>query len=168
MPTKLRTATPDDIPAIIELQTKIWEPTYRPILSQEQIAYMFDRMYSPDALNRQMTEQGHEFILAETSPDDRLLGFASFSVIEDNRELCKLHKIYVLPETQGTGLGRQLLTAVEDRCREQGGRELLLNVNRHNKARAFYEKQGFQVRYEEDIPIGPYWMNDYVMGKLLV
>jgi len=166
VPTKLRTATPDDIPAIIDLQSKIWEPTYRPILSQEQIAFMFAQMYSLDALTRQMTEQGHEFILAET-PARQLLGFASFSIYDAGAHTFKLHKIYVLPETQGTGLGRQLLTAVEDRCRRQGGRELLLNVNRHNKARTFYEKQGFEVRSEEDIPIGPYWMNDYVMGKLL-
>jgi len=26
---------------------------------------------------------------------------------------------------------------------------------------------GFTIAYEEDIPIGPYWMNDYVMRKIL-
>jgi diamine N-acetyltransferase len=38
-----------------------------------------------------------------------------------------------------------------------------LNVNRHNPAKSFYEKIGFTVLREEDVPIGPYWMNDYVM-----
>jgi ribosomal protein S18 acetylase RimI-like enzyme len=38
-----------------------------------------------------------------------------------------------------------------------------LNVNRNNQAKHFYEKIGFNVIREEDIPIGPYWMNDYVM-----
>ena len=42
-----------------------------------------------------------------------------------------------------------------------------LNVNRHNPALAFYERLGFQQHREEDIPIGPYWMNDYVMRKEL-
>jgi hypothetical protein len=26
---------------------------------------------------------------------------------------------------------------------------------------------GFAIAYEEDIPIGPYWMNDFVMRKEL-
>ena len=50
---------------------------------------------------------------------------------------------------------------------EAGKETLDLNVNRHNKAKNFYEKMGFQVAYEEDIPIGKYWMNDYVMRKIL-
>ena len=46
---------------------------------------------------------------------------------------------------------------------EAGKHTLDLNVNRYNKAKSFYEKMGFNVAYEEDIPIGKYWMNDYVM-----
>jgi ribosomal protein S18 acetylase RimI-like enzyme len=38
-----------------------------------------------------------------------------------------------------------------------------LNVNRYNPAKDFYEKLGFKIILEEDIPIGQYWMNDYVM-----
>ena len=36
-------------------------------------------------------------------------------------------------------------------------------MNKYNKAKTFYESCGYHVHYEEDIPIGPYWMNDYVM-----
>jgi ribosomal protein S18 acetylase RimI-like enzyme len=38
-----------------------------------------------------------------------------------------------------------------------------LNVNRNNEAKEFYKKLGFKIIREEDIPIGQYWMNDYVM-----
>ncbi len=180
MTTNLRTATPDDIPAIIALQTKIWEPTYRSILTPEQIQYMFDLMYSPEALTEQMTTKGHTFILAETEPPQsarpsaklRPVGFASFGPADAEAGTTaglayKLHKIYVLPRTQGTGAGRNLLGEVERRCWQNGGEVLLLNVNRYNKARAFYERRGFVVVREEDIPVGPYWMNDFVMSKTL-
>lgn len=41
-----------------------------------------------------------------------------------------------------------------------------LNVNRYNKAKGFYERLGFNVIGEENIPIGNgYFMNDYVMEK---
>lgn len=179
MMIKLRTATPDDISAIIALQTQIWEPTYRTILSSEQIQYMFDQIYSTESLTRQMTTQGHVFIVAETSPDEttELVGFASFSLTKRKTgpldgytsvgHVYKLHKIYVSLPTQGTGAGRQLLSEVELRCWQHGGSELVLNVNRFNKARDFYERLGFRVVREEDIAIGPYWMNDFVMAKEL-
>ncbi len=45
---------------------------------------------------------------------------------------------------------------------------LELDVNRDNKARLFYEKQGFVVYKEKDTDIGNgYMMNDYVMRKPL-
>lgn len=48
-----------------------------------------------------------------------------------------------------------------------GAENLDLNVNRYNKARFFYEKVGFVIIKEEDIPMGEYWMNDFVMRKVL-
>ena len=45
-----------------------------------------------------------------------------------------------------------------------GASALQLNVNRHNKALHFYEKQGFKIIRKEDIDIGSgYFMNDYVL-----
>lgn len=162
----IRLATPADIPALIALQTQIWEPSYRAILTQEQIRYMFDLIYSPEALASQMTEQGHTFLLASNEQAE-LVGFAAFGPTDDAATF-KLHKIYVLPQTQGIGTGRTLLTEVENRIRALGGQTLHLNVNRYNPAKTFYERQGFAVTREEDIPIGPYWMNDFVMEKALV
>jgi len=156
-------ATVADIPDLILLQQQIWEPTYRALLSPEQIDYMFQQIYSPAALTSQLTEQGHVFVLAYAG--DARIGFAAYSAGHPTEQRYKLHKLYVLPTGQGKGWGRQLLDEVVRQCRELGGQRLQLNVNRDNKARWFYEKMGFSVVREEDIPIGPYWMNDYVMEK---
>lgn len=132
---------------------------------------MFERIYSPDALLEQMTTLGHTFVLLSVENEEqasKLVGFAAFGLADASGKTVKLHKIYVLPATQGSGFGKQLLTEVENRCRALGAEALLLNVNRYNKARHFYEKQGFVVVREEDIAIGPYWMNDFVMRKPLV
>lgn len=159
----IRSAGPRDIPVIRELAERTWWPAYGDILAEEQIRYMLNALYSPEALLEQM-ESGHCFLLLFET--EVLQGFASWSVIPGT-VTCRLHKIYVLPETQGTGGGRFLLNAVEDRAREHSCRFLELNVNRFNKARGFYEKLGFRVERTEDIPIGPFFMNDYVMQKTL-
>jgi hypothetical protein len=45
----------------------------------------------------------------------------------------------------------------------QNAMALDLNVNRFNPAQHFYKKLGFKIIGEEDVPIGQYFMNDYVM-----
>ena len=151
-----------DIPTIIEIQEKTWEPTYRDILSKDQIDFMFEKIYSPESLADQM-QSGQQFMILLS--DETFVGFSSVS--EEKPGKFKLHKIYVLPATQGTGAGKYLLHATENYVKSLGGTVLSLNVNRYNKAKTFYEKMGFQVVDEQDIPIGPYWMNDYVLEKPL-
>jgi ribosomal protein S18 acetylase RimI-like enzyme len=160
-PLRIKPATEQDIPTIIELAEATWEPTYRYIISKEQLDYMYRVIYTPASVLRQMREQQHTYLLAYV--DDQPSGFASYS--EKPEGIYHLNKIYVLPSHQGQKLGQRLIQAVEDAVRAAGGRALELNVNRHNPALAFYERQGFAQHREEDIPIGPYWMNDFVMRK---
>ncbi|MBD2715592.1 GNAT family N-acetyltransferase [Microvirga sp. STR05] len=160
----VRPASLADIPTIIELAEATWEPTYRFIISKEQIDYMYRVIYTPASLQRQMAEQGHQFLLL--LDEDQPGGFASYSA-KETAGTYHLNKIYVLPSHQGRGFGQLLLRAVEQAVQVAGGHTLELNVNRHNPALAFYEHEGFQLNREEDIPIGPYWMNDYVMRKHL-
>ncbi len=159
----LKAASTADIGLIISLQQKIWEPTYREILSSAQINYMFDLLYSPESLSRQM-QDGQEFYLLLQNNEP--IGFASVAWLAAH--IYKLHKIYVLPSVQGTGAGKYLLEAVETLVKDLGGNCLILNVNRFNKAKGFYERMGYQVIREEDIAIGPYWMNDFVLEKSFV
>lgn len=125
---------------------------------------MFEVIYTYEALERQMQEN-QTFILLQDSLEP--IGFAAYSLKDSADAVYKLNKLYLLPTRQGEGLGNLLLTAVEERVRKAGARYLDLNVNTYNKAKAFYERCGYQVLLEEDIPIGPYWMNDYVMRKAL-
>ena len=91
------------------------------------------------------------------------MGFASYTRLNEEGDF-KLNKIYLDNRLQGKGLGRWLLNDVISRVKSEGGRALQLNVNRHNKARSFYEKMGFSLLKEDLIDIGGgYFMDDYVM-----
>ena len=50
----IRKATIDDRSLIHDLASRIWENTYGKILSKEQLDYMFDMMYAPDNILKQM------------------------------------------------------------------------------------------------------------------
>jgi GNAT superfamily N-acetyltransferase len=151
----------DDINAIGFLAQQIWPSAYGEILNGEQLQYMLNFFYSPGSLRRQMLDDRHQFLLMEQG--ESAIGFASWSATEEEG-VFKLHKLYVLPGVQGKGLGRSMLQFIFQTIRPEGARALQLNVNRYNKARQFYERMGFRVIKEEDVPIGQgYFMNDYVM-----
>lgn len=157
----IRPATSADTPTIITIAHQTWWPTYSVILAEEQINFMLDAIYTVEKISAQIENGTQAYLLLEE--DGRPVAFAGYSPREEDAEIYKLHKLYCLPETQGKGYGKILINAVIDQVKAAGKHTLDLNVNKYNKARSFYEKMGFVVVYEEDVPIGPYWMNDFVM-----
>lgn len=159
-------ATDQHIPIIQQLGEATFYPTYLPIISQAQVDFMFHKMYDKDSLKQQMAIQGHYFFIAYNA--EMPIGFASCELNIDNAEDTKLHKLYVLPNIQNKGTGKQLLTSVEHFAKQKEQKALLLNVNRHNNAKGFYAHLGYSIILEEDIDIGNgYFMNDYRMKKSL-
>ncbi len=159
---QIRKATIVDIEAIQSISKITWGDTYT-FLPNGQMEFMLDWMYSTTSLQSQM-QNGHQFFVAEV--DDNVVGFASTSIQESN--IYKLNKLYVLPLTQKNGAGKALLQRVIAFTKENGGKEIQLQVNRNNNAKDFYLKHGFSILYEADFEIGNgYFMNDYVMGLQL-
>jgi diamine N-acetyltransferase len=151
----------DDIETIQKLAAIIWPVAYKEILSAAQLDYMLQKFYSVEALHDQVLTKGHQFYVLMNENKDNI-GFAAVSA--ENAQTFKLQKLYVLPNQQGKNFGRMLLNEVISFCREKAVKSLILNVNRYNKARFFYEKCGFEIIEEVDISIGNnYFMNDYVM-----
>lgn len=153
----------DQLSVIRDLAYTIWPIAYGTILSQEQLTYMLDKFYNLEALELQQ-EQGQVFLLAEE--DEIFYGFAAYELNCSAPGKTKLHKIYVLPNTQGKGIGKQLLDEVIEKALAAKNHTLFLNVNKYNKAKSFYEHIGFEVIADEVIDIGQgYVMDDYVMAK---
>lgn len=160
-------ATKDHIWVIQTLSGEAWPHTFKDLLSPEQIAYMMDMMYSTPALEKQMDELGHHYILAKEG--DEYLGYLSYEVDYKSKPWTKIHKIYVLPSAQGKGVGRVLIEKAKEIALANNNLELSLNVNRDNeKAIRFYKHMGFEIILSEDIDIGSgFLMTDHVLNKKL-
>lgn len=152
-----------EIPLIQQIAQLTWPLAYGEILSPEQLAYMLERIYSPEPLADQIRGGLHQFVIAYDA-GGRPVAFADYGNILPRTY--KLHKIYALPDQQGKGLGKMLIAYVSAEIKKLGATHLRLNVNRHNPAKQFYEHLGFSVLYEADIDIGNgFFMNDYIMEK---
>lgn len=155
-----------NITQIKALAHAIWPSTFGDILSAEQIDYMLEMMYAEESLLKQIETYGHRFFLIKE--EGEAVGFISLEHHVHHQPKTKIHKIYLLPETQGKGLGKALIDHAEAEALARGDHYLFLNVNKFNPATKFYEKCGFEVVKEEVIPIGKgFVMDDFVFEKRL-
>lgn len=155
-------ASRNDLETIRQIAFNTWPSTFGTILSQEQINYMLDMMHSIESLTSQMIAKKHTFLLAYN--DEKCVGFISYELDYKKQAITKIHKIYVLPKTQGNGIGKLLLSEVKRIAIDNNNSALSLNVNRENPAIDFYKKHGFIIADKEDIDIGNgFLMEDYIM-----
>jgi GNAT superfamily N-acetyltransferase len=159
-------ATEADLPAISELAGIIWRACYPDIITHAQIDYMLARMYAPDVMRDEIRSQGIRYDCLFV--DGKMAGFASYGPTS-KPGVMKLHKLYLLPELHGRGLGSRLLQHAESEVRHFGAQRLILAVNRRNaKAIAAYQRNGFVIAESVVTDIGGgFAMDDHVMAKNL-
>lgn len=122
----IRPATPEDIPAIVELERQTPE-----------LAHWSEQAY------KDIFEPGApERLLLISESKGRLHGFL---VAQFTSGDCELENIVVAPEKRRLGIAGQLLESLIKRERARGVKEILLEVRDSNAgARAFYAKVGFE------------------------
>jgi ribosomal protein S18 acetylase RimI-like enzyme len=161
---KIIRVTEEHLPAVAELAGVIWRACYPDIISHAQIEYMLARMYALDILREEIRSQGicYHLLLVDGKP----AGFASYGPTSEPGVM-KLHKLYLLPELHGHGLGSRLLRHCEREVRAGGARGLILSVNKRNaQAIAAYRRNGFVITESVVTDIGGgFVMDDYVMAK---
>jgi GNAT superfamily N-acetyltransferase len=165
--TQIFPADEKHLPALAELAGVVWRQHYPGIISHEQIEYMLGKMYALDMLRDDLRLRGIHFYRLVV--DGRMAGFASIGPT-DVRTIWKLHKLYLLPEMHGEGLGSQLLQHCEAEARRFGAQRLMLAVNKHNtRPIAAYQRNGFVVVESVVTDFGDgFVMDDFIMAKDLI
>lgn len=151
----------EDVFLVNHLAHQIWPVTFKEILTEDQIDYMLDWMYDVNTLQEQV-QVGHLYYVVKENGVAK--GFVGLEPNYPDADMLRIHKLYVLPDQHGKGLGRVLLNQAIDVAFDLDLHTLHLNVNRFNEAVKFYEHCGFEITGEEDIDIGKgYLMEDYIM-----
>lgn len=149
------------IPRIIELAREIWLPAFKPFFTSHELESLFEGMYAPEKLIEWFGRSGNQMFTI--GPKDRPLGY--FAIAEKENKFW-LDKLYVNPDTQGSGLGYGTWLLAKSMARESGYNEVWLRVNRRNKqAIDFYLRVGFKIDSSVDFE-GPngFIYDDYLMN----
>jgi GNAT superfamily N-acetyltransferase len=164
---QILSAEEEHLAAITQLAGVIWRQHYPGIISYEQIEYMLGKLYAAETLREEIRSQGIHFYRLVV--DERLTGYASIGPT-DAPETWKLHKLYLLPEMHGEGLGSRLLQHCEAEARRFGAQRLTLAVNKHNtRPIAAYQRNGFVVVESVVTDFGSgFVMDDFIMAKDLI
>jgi ribosomal protein S18 acetylase RimI-like enzyme len=133
--TLITESTAEDAGAILALARS------EPLFSAEEAAVVAELL--SDYLERP-DHNGYFFLTAQQ--DQELVGFACFGPTPMTQGTYDLYWIAVSSARKGTGIGRALMTAVESRVSDMGGRMLVLDTSGrpdYAGTRAFYERLGF-------------------------
>ncbi|MEU4361210.1 GNAT family N-acetyltransferase [Promicromonospora sp. NPDC023987] len=139
----VRSATPDDAPALAALRWRWAVPDRTP---RDDEALEFAR-----ALRRWMEERGERSVCQIAVLEGELVGMAWLAVFERApnpgdlvRRSGDVQSVFVLPEHQGSGIGRLLMEAICAAADSLGVRKLTLDAR--DAAVPFYERLGFSLR----------------------
>lgn len=145
MPTRLREATTDDIPAIQEVGRTVWHAAYKDLLKEETITAAVEAWYDDEALRESLTDETAATYVVDAGSD--ILGYGTITWEGHEAELKSL---YIHPDHQSQGLGTALLAKLIETMPFRI-HELTLRVLTGNKgAKRFYERHGFEREQTEE------------------
>lgn len=160
MDYSFRQVSTDDISTIQTLARIIWNEAYHKILSEDQIVYMLEMMYSRVIL---AWELSNGIVWELIFYRGNACGFLSYAFAEDNS--VKLSKIYIKESFRGKQIADRAIARVVQYASENNRDYVFLTVNKNNKrAIRAYEKNGFTITSSVVTDIGGgFVMDDYIM-----
>ena len=151
MRVRIRPATVDDVAELVQVHYTTWKDTYPRLVESVTL---------DDVETRFMTQEGglkghearwadtitnkqsnHRVFLAEN--DDKIVGFVLPSIREDDAGYIKA--LYVLPDAQGSGVGRKLLKRSLEWMKADTNPVYLTVVTTNPKAINLYKSYGFEI-----------------------
>ncbi|MGH3351661.1 MAG: GNAT family N-acetyltransferase [Nocardioides sp.] len=135
---RVRQATAEDLDAVIDVGVRTWRATYPPITGETYVEEGIVKWWVPDTVLPSI-ENGRVLVAeVDDQIDGQVVAMASYTIFEDHLMLWKL---YVLPDSQGSGAGSALMTEVIVRAGDLPVR--LTHLVGNDRAHAVYERLGF-------------------------
>ncbi|VAV89281.1 hypothetical protein MNBD_ALPHA08-1623 [hydrothermal vent metagenome] len=135
----IRTGRKDDAEEVSQLLGATWRETYKDMYSADKIAELTARWHNTDALAAEMDDPQSLFLVAVLT--GKIAGHLLAS--QQEAKTVMLRRLYVLPQTQGRGLGKSLLNHMITNF--PVARSIKLEVEPENTpALQFYQTHGFK------------------------
>ena len=142
---EIKNVCPEDILGMQDVYYKTWLTTYPNKeygITIEDVEEKFKNRFTEENLNKRTNEilnLPNNFIFLVAKDDNRVVGLCKASIQDDFNEL---QAIYVLPESQGKGIGRLLWKEILSFF--NNNKNIIVHLASYNTgAKTFYSKLGF-------------------------
>jgi ribosomal protein S18 acetylase RimI-like enzyme len=134
----VRTAMKTDLPAVRKLLVETWHATYDAIYGRDRVEEITEAWHSVTELETRLARPQSEFLVAD---DGRTIGGMAYAA-RSGKDVVVIHQLYVHPDHQRQGVGRDLFAELET-CFD-GAKRMRLEVEPENAvALAFWHAHGF-------------------------
>jgi len=154
-------ATVQDVPTIKEVLRETWHDTYASLLPKSAIEAITSQWHAPELLTEQVQNPDIYFAIARDGG-----AVAGVITAQKQDDAVVVGRLYVRPQYQGRGIGRQLLESSYHAFVD--ARTVRLTVEAENrKGVAFYAKEGFRETARISEEVAGTSLENVVMEKAL-
>lgn len=170
---RLKRATAADAAALSLVASSCFLETFAGLLQGADIVAHCAKANHPDAFRDWTEEAGSRVVVAEIANGGAPIGYSLLTApdlpaVETRADDIELRRIYTLSRAHGTGLGPGLMAQALLDARAMERKRVLLGVYAGNqRARAFYEKQGFVKVGERRYQVGATLCDDAIYALVL-
>ncbi len=150
----------EDVPQIQKVLYNTWVASYSEFIPLLDIQWYFNNHYSEMDFAEMYEDPNIFSFVAEVK--GHIVGYTRGKFKPEEKKFF-LESLYILPEFQGNGIGRVLLTMAEEKGKSKGFDKVWLGVMVQNTASLqWYKKLGFQFVEES-----PFAMGNTVVAHLI-
>ena len=150
----VRHARFEDAPALAKVEVETWRATYPGMVADSVLLNMSERRKTVMWARELVSDPRGVKVWSDGGAG--ILGFGHCGPQRD-RALAydgEVTMLYVLPDAQGMGIGKHLLTALFEQLADRDCRSALIWVVKANPSRFFYERMGGRLALERRIVVG--------------
>lgn len=144
----IRKATKNDILGIQQVAEVGWHSAYEGIVRPDTRANILAEFYSEESLTHSLQRNDAVFLVAEE--DGAVVGFTQ-ALPRPASGGYELTRLYILPDYQRRGIGRQFLQSMEQLL---AGQSIWVMVEKNNQSAVdFCQAMGFRRQREVQLPV---------------
>ena len=170
----IQPAAPDQLAELADVAARTFPLACPPAVGPDDVAAFIAENLSRERFADYLADPDRTVLVAVE--DGRILGYAMMiRGVPDDPDVAaavtelptvEVSKMYVLPESHGSGAAAALMTAALQHAQTLGVASVWLGVNQRNeRAQRFYGKHGFAVAGTKRFRLGGHWEQDYVMVR---
>jgi ribosomal protein S18 acetylase RimI-like enzyme len=163
----IRRATAADADGIAHVQVETWRSSYRGIVPQSYLDALDVREKAASWKRWVSDSDAHTFVADDAG---EICGYVHGGVLRDGVHVAaqgydaEIHKVYVLSDAQGKGIGRKLMSVLAESLVRDGLMRPVVWALAENPWCRFYERLGGKKVAEKMIEIGGAPLLDHAFG----